>query len=986
MDYLKIKLKSGKMAYALREYFPYTDKPFFKSLDDILIDESLQVSLAHLFVQLYRDELVFLYENITEHKYIVPIIHESKKFSEINNIICRNVAKIMGVEVLNDYFDIIKIPRVDIRDDYTKDEHNIEIAIRKKYIDIPVIIFDCCCSTGIIFNKLSTEKNNNNLYITYGIRFNSNNIENTYVTDINNNEFDDDNFDTKKPGYFVRIYGLFGEKDVEVDFRDSLSILIGENGFGKSTATRLAFLALKAYCEIESKKNYDNINWNDLYSQNFLDNNNKNDKHNVNDILSILAPFNFKKIEIYYSDYFYEIEELDDIKNNKITPQLHERVYSKFFGKGTIVNIVDNVCEIIFDEIPEQIKKIASYALERLDENGNIIATKSKHKVSFIDKNGELFHEQYILNDKYLDLEFFKNHNILIDENNIEIMGNKKICKRDIFGAWNIAVDNLTIKVNDFCFNYDFVKKFGIFSNSCVYTIDYSDTIPSTEYFSYNNREAKYFFNIITLSEYQNIIRKIILKDRTIEIDYKKMEIKYKLKTNFNNITNLIYNKISNNKYDKVVYFDEIDEQLFNQFISDPIILFDCTKSRQLKAIPPRDRITLDYFNEKYSDNYDGDYDEFSDNYDEDEDYDEFSGNYDDDEDFNAYEDDFEIPEYYDYSWDRFIERSNRNDGENLSEEDLRNMYNQDCNEKFIKMYSDLFVENIDLIDYENKFFNERLIDVHSLLHNKFLDSVKTTLYSAVKTIFFYNDFENNTKEVDEFINYFLSNEVKDNIFKLYKEVFEKNFDVFSLGIYDILNENDFKKLSTIVNNLYSNGINSDNDYFVVLGLNKLIEIYNADFINAKHILLEKLLNKYLINKTTKVYANSLVVRDLKDNFIPLNCLSTGERNLIILFILALSNTNSLIVLDEPDLSMSVEWQSKILVDLLNYTNNRYMIVTQSPLLIQKNNLSTYVKRMEFYDEVTLIPLIKMIKSISKSHKNRKIAISDIDIDLSEED
>ena len=164
MNYLKIKLKSGKMAYAIREYFPYTDKPFFKSLDDILVDEALQVSLAHLFVQLYKDELVFLYENITNHEYIVPIKHESNKFTKINNIICSNIAKLMGIKILDDYFDVVNIPRVDIRDDYTKEEHNIEIKINKKYHNIPVIIFDCCCSTGKIFSSLFS--NLNNVYLT----------------------------------------------------------------------------------------------------------------------------------------------------------------------------------------------------------------------------------------------------------------------------------------------------------------------------------------------------------------------------------------------------------------------------------------------------------------------------------------------------------------------------------------------------------------------------------------------------------------------------------------------------------------------------------------------------------------------------------------------------------------------------------------------------------------------------------------------------
>ena len=245
MNYLKIKLKSEKMAYAIREYFPYTDKPFFKSLDDVLIDEDLQISLAHLFVKLYNDELTFLFNEVKKHEYIVPIKHISKKFTKINSIICKKISEILGIKVLDDYFEKNTIPRVDIRDEYTKELYDINLVVSNKYLDTSVIIFDCCCSTGIIFNKISEVVKSQNLYLTYGLRFNCTLLNNTNINCVEEYEFNSEYLDKKNPGFLVRIYNLFGNKNVEVDFRDNFSILIGENGYGKSTATRLALLALE---------------------------------------------------------------------------------------------------------------------------------------------------------------------------------------------------------------------------------------------------------------------------------------------------------------------------------------------------------------------------------------------------------------------------------------------------------------------------------------------------------------------------------------------------------------------------------------------------------------------------------------------------------------------------------------------------------------------------------------------------------------------
>ena len=1004
MEYIKIELESKKKVYALREYFPYTDKPFFKSLDDILTDDSLQSNLANLFVQLYKDELVFLYKNIDKHTYIYPIKHVSRKFTKINNIIASELAKTLGIELIDDYFSSYEIPFVDIRDEYTKD-NNVKVEVNDKYKGIPIIIFDCCVSTGIIFNSISSLLENDlNLYLAYGVRYNSINLNKSHTISIEDYEFNPEKYMVTEPGYFVRIYGLFGSKDVEVDFRNPFSICIGENGYGKTTAVKLALYALKEYSNKDIKK----------------------------DKLSILANYYFDKIEIYYSDWFISNNYNKESMNNPAIA-IGDRVFNKELGKGTVIGEQDGILEVLFDDKSYGTRKIDKKLLSVVDEKENIIP--NQYIVSFKDKEDNCFYQQIVPENGLINIKELKKYKIydLIEKQ--AILDRKEIGYNVLYRP---ILEDIDIKLRDFKFNYDYLKSVGDYSTSLAHIIHYDDVIPSKvslcETLKVN--EINSFLNSINNDEYVKLIRKIILDDRSIEIDYSEIDYKYKISFNYKNIDKIIRQYLDSIK--------SIENNDYIEYNSDAIYLsqlnavfFNCTKTRRIISPPPRDRIQLDH----YEINYNYDYsDLFRKNIDEllhqDYEFDQDGWNeyieekarqreedeidsykatelspfsYDDPEEYNQYEDDFGND--YDDMGDYIEEDDIGEDYDDFASDGLSSNYNEyDYNDdshlkgnSIFKNFTDSFIKGIDkLFEFphdckcyhisrcneseEKNLFDNENIYIHYILHDMFLDNdfddeqsqieVTTNLYNILQKIKKIND----TKIINNYLNLnndscvkvdeVLSDKDKNEIKKIYDTIFSTEYDIISLGIYDILSNDEFENLSAIIKRLRSKGIQTDNDYFIVIGLKMMINSYKCDFINEKSFLLEKLLNKYLINKHSRVYANSLAILDNNDNYIPIDKLSTGERNLIILFSFCLYNKDKLVILDEPDLSMSVDWQAKILVDLLKYTRNKYMVISQSPLLIQKNNLSTFVKRLDFesldnlVDHVRLIQIIEMANSL----------------------
>lgn len=77
--------------------------------------------------------------------------------------------------------------------------------------------------------------------------------------------------------------------------------------------------------------------------------------------------------------------------------------------------------------------------------------------------------------------------------------------------------------------------------------------------------------------------------------------------------------------------------------------------------------------------------------------------------------------------------------------------------------------------------------------------------------------------------------------------------------------------------------------------------------------------------------------------------LSSGEKQIVALFcyLYLLDNTPQMIIIDEPELSLSVDWQEKILEDVLKGPMCKSLVVaTQSPF-VYDNSLRAYAHTIE---------------------------------------
>lgn len=115
--------------------------------------------------------------------------------------------------------------------------------------------------------------------------------------------------------------------------------------------------------------------------------------------------------------------------------------------------------------------------------------------------------------------------------------------------------------------------------------------------------------------------------------------------------------------------------------------------------------------------------------------------------------------------------------------------------------------------------------------------------------------------------------------------------------------------------------------------------------INPKIKTLQFLLNKYMMNKDVEVTPMGLLVKSKDDNRnIPLDSLSSGEKKLLVIFMHCLFNEDVPIIIDEPEISLSIIWQENLLPDLLEKTNIKQVIVaTHSSAVISDSSLDKYI-------------------------------------------
>ncbi|QEM05489.1 ATP-binding protein [Mucilaginibacter rubeus] len=178
----------------------------------------------------------------------------------------------------------------------------------------------------------------------------------------------------------------------------------------------------------------------------------------------------------------------------------------------------------------------------------------------------------------------------------------------------------------------------------------------------------------------------------------------------------------------------------------------------------------------------------------------------------------------------------------------------------------------------------------------------------------------------------------------------EKLTEILSRIDNSILQTKEKDSLTRFVDNYKSNptAINNE-DKIIAYFIQKLVDIYQKQSVEEADVIsFVNICNTYCINKDF-IYSREerkikVFLKDLNKE-ISFAKLSSGEKQIVSLFShLYLSETkNFFVIIDEPELSLSVSWQERFLTDIQNAYNSGIIAVTHSPYIFS-NELDLYTK------------------------------------------
>lgn len=144
---------------------------------------------------------------------------------------------------------------------------------------------------------------------------------------------------------------------------------------------------------------------------------------------------------------------------------------------------------------------------------------------------------------------------------------------------------------------------------------------------------------------------------------------------------------------------------------------------------------------------------------------------------------------------------------------------------------------------------------------------------------------------------------------------------------------------------------------FLLYYLQKLVKIYDAQKpLDSKLRKFSDVCTKYLSGKKI-IYDETLLtmnVYDYNDEKIDFEDLSSGEKQVISIFSKVYLDvvTPCIFIIDEPEISLSIEWQKEFLKDIFNSEKIGLMIATTHSPFIFKNEYRKFVIELDKYKEV----------------------------------
>lgn len=215
-----------------------------------------------------------------------------------------------------------------------------------------------------------------------------------------------------------------------------------------------------------------------------------------------------------------------------------------------------------------------------------------------------------------------------------------------------------------------------------------------------------------------------------------------------------------------------------------------------------------------------------------------------------------------------------------------------------------------------------------SILANQRFSGLDNRLFEDYFQNVFFN--EENTIEDKDISKELIQEikELKDNFFSKYKGVLRTSKVLEKLEL-SIINSDKVTGDITKFLSLYLSNIKSKRNF---------VESYLSPFSSFEKIINELFDGKRISIKTDSNLKDIFSIKTKSKDDIDIGQLSSGEKNLLLIFyhFLFELNQNTFFMIDEPELSLHIDWQYHIIRYFNEYSkNNQILVVTHSPDILQ---------------------------------------------------
>lgn len=134
--------------------------------------------------------------------------------------------------------------------------------------------------------------------------------------------------------------------------------------------------------------------------------------------------------------------------------------------------------------------------------------------------------------------------------------------------------------------------------------------------------------------------------------------------------------------------------------------------------------------------------------------------------------------------------------------------------------------------------------------------------------------------------------------------------------------------------------------------LNRLIKDDTGDLQNKLINSLNKIFNE--TNKKVDIIKNKLIIKISDGRTIAYKNLSSGERQVIYIFLKVINANinNSIILMDEPEISLHLSWQENLLTSIREVnSNSQIIIVTHSPAIVMNGWIDSFIDIKDIFIE-----------------------------------